>query len=79
MSPVNLKEARKRLGALIRAAERGESVLITRRGREVARIGPVERRTTKRLPDLTAFRAAIKVKKGSLTSELLAMRDEERY
>lgn len=78
MTPVSLKEARRRLGALVRAAERGETVVIARRGREVARISPVERRGLKRLPDLSAFRASIKAGKGGLTSELLALRDEER-
>ena len=76
---VSLKEARKRLGDLVTAAERGESVVITRRGREVARIVPAEPPPLKRFPDLAAFRATIKTKGRSLTEELMAMRREERY
>jgi prevent-host-death family protein len=76
---VSLKEARKRLGHLVEAAERGESVVITRRGRVVARIVPPESRPLKGLPDLAAFRASIKIKGRTLTDELLAMRREERY
>ena len=78
MNTVNLKEARKRLGELVGAAEHGESVVITRRGRQVARLVPIEKKVSGRLPDLTQFRASIKVKGKSLTDELLAMRNEER-
>ena len=38
MGPVKLKETRMRLSAIIRAAEQGESVAITRRGNIVARL-----------------------------------------
>ena len=78
MNSVNLKEARKRLGELVGIVERGESVVITRRGRQVARLVPAGTKASGRLPDLTRFRASIKVKGLSLTDELLAMRNEER-
>ena len=79
MSPVNLKEARKRLSELVGAAEQGESVIITRRGRQVARLCPVEEKPLRALPDLSAFRAEISSKGKSLTDELLAQRREERH
>jgi len=79
MDAVGIKEARERLSELVRAAERGESVTITRRGKEVARIVPAGPKALKPLPDLTEFRASIKIKGRSLTDELLAMRREERY
>jgi prevent-host-death family protein len=79
MDTVNMSEARKRLSDLVRAAERGESVTITRRGKEVARIVPAEQKPLKPLPDLSEFRASIKIKGRSLTDELLALRREERY
>ena len=78
MDTINLKEARKRLGQLVEAAERGESVVITRRGRRVARIVPAAQKKRRGLPDLTELRASLKVKGRSLTEELLAMRKEER-
>lgn len=77
MGPVSIKEARQHLSDLVDAAERGETIVITRRGKEVARLAPVERQRP-RLPDLTAFRARIKIRGRSLTEELLAMRQEER-
>ncbi len=79
MDSISLSEARKRLSDLVRAAERGESVTITRRGKQVARIVPAEQKPLKPLPDLSEFRASIKIKGRSLTEELLAMRREERY
>ena len=78
MDIINLKEARKRLGELVNAAEHGETVVITKRGRKVARLVPIERKRPGRFPDLAAFRASIKVKGRSLTDELIAMREEER-
>jgi prevent-host-death family protein len=79
MASVSLKEARQRLGILVRAAERGESTVITRRGKTVARIVPAEKNRLRPLRDLTAFRASIKVKGRTLTEELIAQRDEERF
>ncbi len=78
MNTVSLKDARKRLGELVEIVEHGESVVITRRGRQVARLVPAEKKAARQLPDLTQFRASLKVKGRSLTDELLAMRDEER-
>ena len=79
MGPVNLKDARKQLGVLVRAAARGESIVITVRGKEAARIGPLERKALKRFPDLTAFRKTIKLKGKPMSETVIAMRREERY
>ena len=78
MGTITLKEARKRLGDLVDAAEHGETVVITRRGVKVVRICPVDNATPRGLPDLTAFRASIKMKGPSLTDELFAHRRDER-
>ena len=79
MGPVNLKEARRRLGALVKAVERGQSIVITRRGRKVARLVPAEAAPAKGLPDLTEFRKSIKTKGRPLSQIVIAMRDEERF
>jgi prevent-host-death family protein len=78
VNAVNLKEARRRLGRLVEAAGRGEEVVITCRGRRVARLVAAAGRRLQRLPDLTAFRAALKHKGRNLTAELLAQRREDR-
>ena len=79
MNSLSIREARKHLSDLVRAAEHGESVTITRRGRRVARLVPVEKKPVRGLPDLTEFRASLKVRGRSLSDEVLAMRREERY
>ena len=78
MGPVNLKEARQRLGILVRAAERGESTVITRRGKTVARIVPAEQKRLRPLPDLTAFRASIRLKGKPMSQTVIDQRREER-
>ena len=77
MSLVNLKKARQRLGELVRAAEQGESTVITRRGKAVARIVPAEKKRRRRFPDLTAFRQSIKVRGKPLSRTVIDMRREE--
>ena len=79
MDTVSIKEARERLSELVRAAERGEAVTITRRGKEVARIVPAAQGPLKPLPDLTEFRASIKIKGKPLSQTVIDMRKEARY
>ena len=79
MASVNLTEARQRLGHLVCAAERGESTVITRRGKAVAMIVPAQEKCRGGLPDLTEFRRSIKLKGRSMSEELLAERRNARY
>jgi len=79
MNTINAKQARKQLGNLIDAAQGGESIVITRRGREVAELGPVRTRRRGKPPDLSAFRASLKVKGKSLSETVIAMRAEGRH
>jgi len=79
MDTVSMKEARERLSELVRAAERGEVVTITRRGKEVARIVPVAQKPLKPLPDLSEFRESIKAKGKPLSQTVIDMRAAERY
>ncbi len=78
MHSVNAREARKHLGHLLTEAEQGETISITRRGKEVARLVPPEQETGKGFPDMCAFRDSIAVR-GKATSELISqLRDEEQ-
>jgi prevent-host-death family protein len=79
MDETNIREARKRLSALVAAAERGERVVITRRGKKVARLVSARQEPLAVLPDLGAFRASLKLKGRGLSDEVLAMRREERH
>jgi len=79
MNRVNMREARKRFSDIVKAAERGQSTVITRRGRRVARIGPVGHARGKTLPDLSDFRASIKAGGKGLSRVVTARRKEARY
>ncbi len=77
MLKINVKDARDRISELLDRVERGEEITILRRGKTIARLIPPERKV-KRLPDLTEFRAKIRIK-GSLTEALMKERRESRY
>ncbi len=79
MNKVSLKEARRRLGDLVDEATHGATVVITRRGRDVARLVPEETRPLKGLPDLTKFRASLRSEGKGLSAEVSLMRREARF
>jgi len=78
MRKVSVRQAREKLGDLLDGAERGESVIIQRRGRPVARLVP-ETRAPAAVPDLKAFRAGIRVKGKAASRQIVAQRERERY
>lgn len=81
MREVGAFEAKNKLSELLDLAERGEEIVITRHGREVARLVPPARRCS-----VEEARAAIrrireraeKAKRGITLEEALAWRDEGR-
>lgn len=75
---VNVKEARNKISALLDLTQKGEEILISRRGKKVARLVPVAE-AEKRLPDLSAFRASIAVKGDPLSRVVIDGRNAERY
>ena len=75
---VNVKEARDNIGKLLDRTEKGEEILISRRGKKVARLVPVDV-SKKRLPDLGAFRASIAVQGAALSQTVIDSRNMERY
>ncbi|MBC8417856.1 MAG: type II toxin-antitoxin system prevent-host-death family antitoxin [Desulfobacterales bacterium] len=75
---INVKEARNKISALLDITEKGGEVLISRRGKKVARLVPMAD-AEKRLPDLSAFRASISVKGGPLSRTVIDGRNAERY
>lgn len=73
-----LRDARKELGRLVELVENGESVVITRRGREVAQM--VRRTPTaadRRLPSLKLFRKRIAVRGNAMSRTVELLRNEE--
>lgn len=75
---VSVKEARKKISALLDVTQKGGEVLILRRGKRVARLVPVDR-SLKRLPDLSTFRASISLQGEPLSREVIQSRKAERY
>ena len=79
MTTVTAYEAKTHLPRLLRAAERGETVIITRHGKPVAQLGPVEDR---RRDDIAAVIERMKRARAQrprvTVEEILAARDEGR-
>jgi prevent-host-death family protein len=77
MTTVPAYEAKRHLPRLLRAAERGETVIITRQGKPVAKLGPVEDRRRDDLAEVIERmkRARAQRPKVSL-AEILASRHE---
>ena len=75
---INVREARKRISALLDITQKGGEVLISRQGKKIARLVPVVD-PEKRLPDLSAFRASISVRGRPLSRTVVDDRKAERY
>lgn len=74
MWQVAVAEAKAQLSSLLDAVERGEPVLITRRGRAVAELVP-RRAVRDLLPSLQALRTSLPVQASSAVDTLRALRD----
>jgi prevent-host-death family protein len=77
MSTVGAHEAKTHLSRLIRAAERGETVIITRHGTPVAQLGPVEIRRSKDVAEVIARMRRARAGRPKVSiEEILASRHE---
>lgn len=77
MLEVNVKEARSNLSSLLDRVERGEEILIKRRGKKIARLVSCE--NNKLLPSLQNFRVSIKSTGDPLSKIVTDLRNEERF
>jgi len=75
---ISVKEARARLSDLLKRAEKGEEVLLFRRGKKVARLVPAKK-LQKTLPSLKEFRASIRIKGQPLSMAVVKDREEGRF
>ena len=78
MRRVKVKEARARLSALLDQVAAGEEIILTRRGKETARLVP-PRSHEPDLPSLEDFRASLEEKGEPLSLVVVRSRREERY
>ena len=69
MSKVNVRQAREKFPELLDRVEHGEEIVVTRRGKEIAKIVPIIQRVH-RLPSLKAFRESI-APSGTPAAEIL--------
>ena len=80
MNTVNLADAKAHLSELVAQAELGEAVCITRRGKPVAQLAPVERQQRPiNLLALKALTDSMPKQAESAGEFLRRMRDESRY
>ncbi|MGA1863992.1 MAG: type II toxin-antitoxin system Phd/YefM family antitoxin [bacterium] len=75
---INVKEARSKLSSLLDRVEEGEEVIITRHGKEVARLIR-SNDNIKKLPSLKKFRSSIQIKTSPLSDTVIKARKKERY
>jgi prevent-host-death family protein len=75
---INAKEARAKLSSLLNKVEKGDEIVVVRRGKQVARLIPFQRKE-KHLPQLREFRASIKIKGKPLSATISHSREEARY
>jgi prevent-host-death family protein len=76
---VSSYEAKTQLPRLIRAAERGETVIITRHGKPVAQLGPVQDRRREEIAEvIERMKRARALRPRVTVEEILAARDEGR-
>lgn len=76
MRTIALSEARSRLCRLLRLVERGEEIVITRRGRPIARISPATA-PKQAVKALAAFRSRMPRWRKPIVELLREMRDED--
>jgi prevent-host-death family protein len=76
MKHVGIREVRQNLSALLEAVKRGREIVVTDRGRPVARLVPAGRPGAKAFPDLSAFRAKMPCLTPPLSQTLGEDRDD---
>ena len=80
MDGVNIAQAKAHLSELIERAEAGETVEITRRGKPVAKLGPIEPKKTRfDAAELARFTAGMTPQKQGAGEFIREMRDSDRY
>jgi prevent-host-death family protein len=75
VASIALAEAKAHLSQVLDRVEAGEELVITRRGKPVARVVPVQQPVVP-LPSLAAFRAQFPKMRRSSTEMIRAIRDE---
>jgi prevent-host-death family protein len=75
---VGTKQLRSKLSEILDRVERGERVVVYRRGRPAAALTPIGKKPP-RLPSRAEARARIHLKGRPMSEEVIRARDEERF
>jgi prevent-host-death family protein len=70
MKTAGIREARQNIAELIEVVRKGREVLITDRGRPVARLVPVEKSNARAFPGRVAFRRSMTALRPPLSSTI---------
>jgi len=76
MKRAGIREARQNMSELIEAVRKGREILITDRGKPVARLVPVEKSKARAFPGLAAFRRSMPVFHPPLSSTISEDRED---
>lgn len=76
MKKAGIREARQNLSALIEDVKKGREIVITDRGRPVARLVPPTRGSAQPVPDLSAFRRKMPVVTPPLSASIVKDRGD---
>ena len=76
MEEINVKDARGQLSALLDRVEKGEEIVIKRRGKRIAKM--IQPGNVSHLPSLKDFRASLDVRGKPLSQTVIDARKEER-
>jgi prevent-host-death family protein len=76
MRTAGVREARQNLSLLLDEVKKGREVVITERGRPVARLVPLERPRGKGVPDLADFRRKMPVLDPPLSASIREDRED---
>jgi len=78
MKTVSVRELRDHIGAILEEAESGETLVIKRHGREIAKLGPMDVEK-EGLPSMESFRKGINCKGNTLGQDIMDARMQERF
>jgi len=76
MRTAGVREARQNLSALLDEVRKGREVIITERGRPVAKLVPLDRPPGKGIPNLAAFRRKMPVLDPPLSTTVAEDRED---
>jgi len=76
MRKAGVREARQNLSALLDEVKKGREIIITERGKPVARLAPLPKNRARGFPDLSEFRKSMPVLDPPLSQTIMEERED---